>query len=367
MMKETSIPCCGRPVLTVDLKKLQENYQRTLELCSQNNIRMTGVIKGYSALPECIKVADEAGCDFLASSRLGHLQRCLDLQVKTPLMLLRTPAVSQLEQVVRLADVSLESDMDVLCALNGEAMKVGVTHQVILMVELGDLREGFWKQEDLIQAAMLTEFQLKNLKLLGIGTNLGCYGSIVPTPEKLTELLDAAKVVERAIGRKLEYISGGATTSLQRLREDNMPERINHLRIGDGILTAFRGRDSLEFLHDDVFRLAAELIEVREKPSYPMGVIGEDAYGFAREYEDKGIRLRGILAVGKADYSYPELLFPEDEGVRVLGASSDHTLVDLTESEREWLVGDTMTFGLGYGALVPLTANTDEIEVRYKR
>ena len=103
-------------------------------------------------------------------------------------MLLRTPAVSQLDKVVQLADVSLESDIDVLCALNGEAMEAGVIHQVILMVELGDLREGFWKQEELLQAAMLTEFQLKNLKLLGIGTNLGCYGFIVPTLEKLTEL-----------------------------------------------------------------------------------------------------------------------------------------------------------------------------------
>lgn len=366
MMQENAIPCHGRPVLTVDLKKLQENYQRTRELCQRHNIHMTGVIKGCSALPECIKVADKAGCDFLASSRLSHLQRCRDLQVRTPLMLLRTPAVSQLDKVVQLADVSLESDIDVLCALNGEAMEAGVIHQVILMVELGDLREGFWKQEELLQAAMLTEFQLKNLKLLGIGTNLGCYGSIVPTPKKLTELLDAVKMIEKSIGRKLEYISGGATTSLQRLLDDTMPEKINHLRIGDGILTAFRGRQTLDFLHKDVFRLTAELIEVREKPSYPMGVIGEDAYGFTQEYEDKGLRLRGILAVGKADYSYPELLFAEDKGVTILGASSDHTLVDLTDSNREWLVGDTMSFGLGYGALVPLTSNSGEIEIRYR-
>ena len=80
------------------------------------------------------------------------------------------------------------------------------------MADLGDLREGFWSREELVDAALEVEYKLDHLELAGVGTNLGCYGSVAATPEKLRELVSAAEAVERAIGRELQYISGGAST-----------------------------------------------------------------------------------------------------------------------------------------------------------
>ena len=59
---------------------------------------------------------------------------------------------------------------------------------------------------------------------------------------------------------------------------------------------------------------------------------------------------RGILAVGRQDTDEARLT-PLDPGVRVLGASSDHLLVDLTRAG-QYTVGDTLGFTPGYGALL---------------
>ena len=43
---------------------------------------------------------------------------------------------------------------------------------------------------------------------------------------------------------------------------------------------------------------------------------------------------------------------PMEEGVTVIGSSSDHTIVDVTDSPKKWKSGDTMTFRVQYGAML---------------
>ena len=207
--------------------------------------------------------------------------------------------LSEVSDVLKITDISLNSEVEVLKALNEEAKKQGKTHDVILMKDLGDLREGFWDENEIINTSLLVENELSNLHLLGIGTNLGCYGSVVATKEKLEELVTVAEHIEEKIGRKLEYISGGATSSLPRVFDGDMPERINMLRVGEGIILPSGIKDECnldnDFMYDDVFKLKAEIIEIKEKPSYPVGELSVDAFGNKQEYKDIGIRKRALV------------------------------------------------------------------------
>lgn len=356
------------PRLVIDLDKLRHNIDEINARCQDNGVEIAGVVKGCTGLIECAEQFDNAGCRFIASSRLEQLEPLKARGIKTPLMMIRIPMISEAADVVRLTDISLNSEIEVLKELDKQAQLQNKKHKVILMIDLGDLREGFWDRQELMNAALMVENDLDNLELAGVGTNLGCYGAIEPTPEKLQELIDCAEAIEEKIGRKLEFISGGATSTLPRVFEENLPSRINLLRLGEGILLAKDLQDlwgyDMSYMHRDVFTLQTEVIEVKNKPTYPVGEIMFDAFGNKPTYEDRGIRKRALVALGKVDYAFPEELIPREEGITVVGASSDHTILDVEDAKRDIKVGDIIEFDLCYATMVYIT-NSDNIEKVY--
>lgn len=355
------------PKLIVDLSKLRNNIEKVQRMCQDVGVDVAGVVKGCTGLPQCAEQFERAGCRFIASSRLEQLERLKEYGLQTTMMMIRVPMISEAEDVVRLTDISLNSDIEVLKELNKQARIQDKNHSVILMADLGDLREGFWDREELIEAALMVENELHNLELAGVGTNLGCYGAIAPTKEKLSELVDIAEAIEEKIGRELEFISGGATSSLVRIIEGDLPARINMLRIGEGILLARDLQDlwgyDMSYLYKDAFILRAEVLEVRNKPTHPVGEIMFDAFGNRPTYEDRGIRRRALVGVGKVDYGAPEDLIPINESIKVLGASSDHTILDV-EDAGDLRVGDTIDFEICYSNIVYIT-NSDNINKVY--
>ena len=188
------------------------------------------------------------------------------------------------------------------------------------------------------------------------------------TPEKIQELVDIAERIEERIGRELEIISGGATSSLMRVLDGNLPERVNMLRVGEGILLAYDlphlyGYE-MDDMYQDAFVLRTEVIEVKDKPSHPVGEIGFDAFGHRIQYEDRGIRRRALVGIGKCDYGDPSELLCREPGAEVLGASSDHTILDVQDVKRSLKVGDIIEFDIKYATLVYLT-NSPNIEKVY--
>ena len=171
---------------------------------------------------------------------------------------------------------------------------------------------GFWDWDELVAAALEVEHDLPNLELLGVGTNLGCYGSIQATPEKMHDLVAAAEQVEKAIGRKLEVISGGASSSLHMVLDGTMPPRINHLRVGEGILLGSIWGCNMDFMHKDIMVLRAQVIESKVKPSHPVGELSVDAFGQTRTYVDRGHRLRCLLAMGRVAPSTSKMVWSEE-------------------------------------------------------
>ncbi len=347
------------PMVELDLAKFRSNIDQAVKRCGELGIGLAGVIKGFTGIPEAAKQFAEAGVDFIASSRLEQIQGCIDYGIKAAYMLIRVPMLSEAEEAVRITDISLNSEVEVLKALNKEALKQGKVHKVVIMIDLGDLREGFWDKKELLDAALMVENECDGLYLAGVGTNLGCYGSILATPEKMNELIADAEMIEKAIGRKLDVISGGATTSFPMVLDKTMPERINNLRMGEGIILAKDLKDlfhlDMSFMHQNAFTLKAQVIEVKDKPSYPVGQLSYDAFGNVGTYVDRGIRKRALLGLGKVDIAFPDMIYPRDKGIEVLGSSSDHLILDVEDAERQFKVGDIVEFDLCYATIVYAT------------
>ncbi|MGY4105011.1 alanine/ornithine racemase family PLP-dependent enzyme [Ignavigranum ruoffiae] len=355
------------PRLLIDTKKLQSNIQTMMKVCQDYGIVVSGVVKGTNGIPEIIENFIQAGMKHLASSRLCQLERIKKMDSSVHTLALRIPMLSELDELIEVADCSLNSEIETLTALNELCQRKNKHHEVVLMNDLGDLREGFFEQEELIQAAVYVENECPNLYLKGIGTNLGCYGSIEPDQENLGQLIENARIIEEQIGRSLDWISGGATTSVPLVLNKTMPKGINHLRIGDGIYL----RDMelyfdyhFDQMHGDVFILEGEIIEIHNKPSHPIGTISVDAFGNRPVYEDIGRRDRALLAMGRQDIGDMTKLIPIDQNIVVKGGSSDHTIVDITESEKNYKLGDTIKFTLQYENLL-LASSSEYIYKQY--
>lgn len=363
------------PRLRVDLGKLRNNIRSVVSTCAAAGIEVAGVVKGFNGLLPAVAPFAEEGCRQIGSSRLEHLKAareagyCREAGAADSdfpeTLLVRIAMLSEVPAVVRYADLSLESEPAVVAALEEEAARQGVTHSVILMADLGDLREGFWDKDEMVDFAVRIEEEMPHIELAGVGTNLGCYGAICPDVEKMNELIGIAERIEARIGRKLRYISGGATTSYPLVLEGSMPARINHLRIGEGIITNYDlphlwGLDMAP-LQADVFTLQAEVIEVKKKPTHPVGRIFVDCFGDTPEYEDRGIRLRALLGMGKLDYALQDALMPRLAGAFLVGDSSDHAILDVEDCAGDEKmppvkVGDILTFDLKYSAVLYLSA-----------
>lgn len=349
------------PVLLINRSKLYHNIKTVKETCQNQGIKIAGIIKGFNGIVGAVEQFKLAGCSQIGTSRIQQIIEARVAGIDAKYMLIRIPMLSEVESVVRWADMSLNSESMVISKLQEECIKQNKRHGVILMADLGDLREGYWDKDELIEEALRIENELSRLDLLGVGTNLGCYGSIHPTREKMEELCDIAHRIEEKIGRRLEIVSGGASTSYPLVLSHEMPEGINHLRIGEAINVAYDLKEIYNLddggLNTDCFVLQSEIIEIKDKPTHPVGEIFVDCYGSKPTYVDRGIRKRALVAMGRLDYALLHKILPMDQGVELVGSSSDHTIVDIDDCEQKWRVGDILTFALTYPSLMYLSGN----------
>ncbi|NGO52205.1 alanine racemase [Allomesorhizobium camelthorni] len=346
------------PQVAIDLGRIERNARKIVERCAQSGIKVFGVTKGTCGMPQVARAMLRGGVAGIAESRFENIRRLHESGIDCPIMLLRSPPISRVEEVVRTVDISLQSELAIIGEISRIAERLGRVHDIIVMVDLGDLREGIWPNDLLPTVEKILE--MKGVRIAGIGTNLTCFGAIVPTEENLGQLVAHAYKIERLAGITLDWVSGGNSSSLPLLLEGRLPAGINNLRVGEAILQGgietFRDKPwpGLEY---EAFRLAGELIEVKLKPSMPIGESGFDAFGNRPLFVDEGDRLRGIANIGREDVIV-ESLTPINKGVRVLGASSDHLVLDVTEADPPLAVGDRVSFRMGYGAL--LTTMTSE-------
>lgn len=337
------------PLLRINLRKLRKNTQTIVNLCEKRNIKVVGVTKVFCGIPEIAQAMVKGGVEILGDSRIKNLKKLQHIPVFK--MLIRIPMISEVEEVIKYADISLNSEIDTIKSLSEEAKKHKKVHEIILMVDLGDLREGMLK-EDVIPAVEQI-VKLEGIKLRGVGTNLTCYGSVIPTPDILEELVEIKNSINKKFDLNVDIVSGGNSSSLYLVQNGLIPKGITQLRIGEAIVlgreTAFG--DRIPHTYDDVFTLETQIIELKEKPSYPRGILGVNAFGERPVYVDRGIMKRAILAIGRQDVNMGDLI-PIDSTIELIGASSDHLIVNVTNSPYPYKVGDIIKFKLTYGGIL---------------
>ncbi|MGS0972624.1 MAG: ornithine racemase Orr [Candidatus Izemoplasmataceae bacterium] len=338
------------PQIVIDLKKYQHNLQYLLDLVHQKNMTLMAVSKVFCADQKIINIMNEEKVDFIADSRIENLE---SMDTKIPKVLLRIPMLSEVEKVVKYSNISLNSELETIVLLDKASQELNVKHDVILMIDLGDLREGIFNENE-VYKTINAILQLNAINLRGIGTNLTCYGGVIPTEETLKRLVEYKTQIEDRFNITLDIISGGNSSNLTLLLQNQIPEEINNIRLGEAIVlgreTAFG--DYLDQMYTDIFTLKAEIVEIKDKPSIPIGTIGMNAFGKVPIFKDKGEIRRAIIAIGAQDVDHTELI-PYDT-IEAIGSSSDHIILDVTDSINDYKVGDIISFRLTYSSILSL-------------
>ena len=331
--------------LDIDLDKISANARELVARCGLQGISVTAVTKAMLGAPELA-----CALSFIAvfgDSRIENIERMRGAGIESPMLLLRSPAPSQIRRVVAADVMSVNTEIEVLTALSSEARASRRTHDVMLMVELGDLREGMMPEtlDDTIRRTL----RLPGLRLRGIGTNLACRSGIGPSDENMAALSAIVDSVETTFGIEIAIVSGGNSANLDWALGPDDTGRINNLRLGESILL---GREPLHRrpiagLHTDAVTLVAEVIECQRKPTKPWGIAGQNCFGETPEVEDRGEIWQTIFAIGRQDTDTTDLLAPD--GVEILAASSDHLVTGTSHRMRP---GDELRFEPGYSALL---------------
>lgn len=341
------------PAISIDLNKLKENLDMLTQLCHSQAIKAAIVTKVFCADERIVELISNSEADMLADSRTQNL---IGMNTSKPKLLLRIGMQSEADTIVCCADISMQSELETIKKLSEAAEKHGVIHKIILMVDMGDLREGIFNTntDKILETACFISSS-PSLELYGVGVNLTCYGGILPDENNLGGLVSIAEMLKEKLNEQIPIVSGGNSSTMGMLLSRSVPKGVNHLRLGESFVL---GNDTaigkpVSGLNTDCFVLEAEIVELQTKPSKPIGKSGPNAFGEYLEYPDRGLMKRAILGIGRQDVSVDGLTSIED-GVEIIGASSDHLIVNLTECDKDYKVGDILRFLPDYGALLHL-------------
>lgn len=350
------------PMLSVDLERITGNARGVVETCAKKGVDVWGVTKGMSAAPEIARALLDGGCVGLCDSRMKNMAHLRGSGVDAKLRLIRIAMPSEVRDVVSLADSSCQSEVSTIRLLDEAAREAGKVHEVILMIDMGDLREGFWP-DDLSDTAPALRGLRGGVRIVGVGANFGCASGVMPTERKLRELVEIRDMMSELLRAPMPTISIGGTCCLHTIESGICPREINEIRIGEAILLGSdvgNGRLAIPWASQDALLLTAEVVERKVKPSLPIGPIGASAFGEVRHFEDRGMRTRALIALGGQDVDV-SMLTPVEHGVEIVTCSSDHTILDVTEHERaagkKLEPGDELHFTMTYKGMLDLSTS----------
>lgn len=362
------------PQLEINIRKLKYNAKVEVETLKKIGVEVMGVNKVFNGNLETAKAIVDGGIKVVAESRVDNLKKIQNLKCEKAL--LRSPALSEVNDVIKYADISLNSEIEVIRELSKEAVIQNKIHKVLLMIDFGDIREGIWFENKGEIEEVLNEVKLlPNIEIYGLGTNFNCYGTALPTVKNGKMFVDLARELEKKLNIKFKYLSGGNCTSYHLIDKGVFPEGINHLRIG-GLhqfgIEYVEGKYLDEYYHSEMsidkyvsnlYILKGEIIELNTKPTVPVGELGVDAFLKTKEFEDKGNRRRALLAFGRQDIP-EENIHPVDSNLKILGQTSDHTIIDIEDSSKDYKLGDIISFEIDYTGLLA-ACNSPGIEKKF--
>ena len=342
--------------VTINLNRLRHNLDVINNWMEAHSASWTVVTKVLCGHVDAIRALQILGVRSMGDSRLSNFEVIEKIVDEFEAWYLRVPDKTSIPDVVRLADVSLNSEIEIIKKLNEEARRQKKTHRIIIMIELGDLREG------ILPGTLINfyeeVFELSNIEVLGIGANLGCLAGAVPNVDQFMQLILYRELLELKFKHNLRMISGGSSAVLPLLLDGSLPKDINHFRIGESI---FLGSDlvnggTLPQLRNDVVLLEAEIAEIKEKGLIPTGET-TNMTPFSPEGENgaqPGQRgYRALVSVGQLDTDVGGLT-PLNPNHKIAGASSDIIVVNLDDNPENLTIGDTIKFKCNYSAMLRL-------------
>ncbi len=335
------------PRIEVRLDQIEHNARELVERLGAKGIAVSAVTKAALGSPEVAGALLAGGVQGLADSRVANVERLRDAGIDTSVLLVRSPMPSQVDRVVRACEVSANTEPSVITALSQAAGAAGVRHGILLMVELGDLREGILPKD--LEVVARHTMALPHLRLEGIGANLACRSGVVPDDTNMAELSRLADGVEASLGRSLPLVSAGNSANVAWALASSDVGRVNHLRLGEAILLGCEPleRTPIEGLCQDAFTLVGEVIESKAKPAQPWGTMAQTAFGERPVFDAGGSAIQTIVALGRQDVDASDL--KPQPGATVVASSSDHLVL---ETDRVLPPGTEVRFALGYSALL---------------
>ncbi len=334
--------------------KLKHNYDYLNKIFKNREIGWGIVTKLFCGNEDFLREVINLGTDEIHDSRISNLATVKSINPDVQTVYIKPPPKDIIPDVVKYADVSFNTELSTIREISKVAQKQNVQHKVIIMIEMGDLREGVMR-DDLVDFYGEI-FKLPNITIVGLGTNLNCLHGIMPDADKLIQLSLYKQIIELKFNRTIPWVSGGTSVTIPLLLRGELPEGVNHFRIGETLyfgLDLFSG-DVIEGMESSVMELYTQIIEINEKPMVPSGQIGQDPTGNTFEIDEDMYgkkAYRAILDVGNLDIQ-PEYLIPKTDDLNIVDASSDMLVVDVGENSGDLKVGDMIPFKLKYmGAL----------------
>lgn len=361
--------------LVIQFDKIIDNIHKISNKLSEHGMEWSLITKVFSGHPDFLKrilTKDVvAKLHSVGDSRLTSLRNIKKINPELVTIYIKPPATIYADEVVEFADISLNSSHRTIRALNQAAKKQNKIHKVIIMIEMGELREGVLR-ENLIEFYQ-DVFELPNIKVIGVGSNLGCMYGVEPTFDKLLQLSLYKQLLEAKFNKKLDLISGGSSITLPLLEENKIPPEVNHFRIGEAAFFGTSPLDGNTFadLSSDTFNFFANVIELEEKQTKPDGIIGEGNIGHISELDADDLpetSFRAILDFGLLDVDTDDIA-TKDKEIKFAGTTSDMTVFDLgkninQEKKQRYHVGDRVCFMPNYMAVARLL-NSKFIDIRF--
>ena len=336
--------------LALNTDKLKENYQYLDTLFKEHKIDwaiVSKVLCGHkSYLEEVLNLGIKQICD----SRVTNLKMIKSIASDIETVYIKPPAKRSVKSIVEFADISMNTEFETIKLLSKEAKRQNKTHKVIIMIELGELREGVLREEFIDFYAKV--FELPNIEVVGIGTNLTCLYGVLPNHDKLIQLSLYEQLIEAKFNKMIPYVSGGSSVTIPLIDQGLLPAAINHFRVGETLFLGTEPYTNQQYknLHTDVFQLYAEIIELIEKPVVPMGEFGVNVEGKTYEIDEDKLgdtSYRAIIDLGLLDVEETHIE-PVNPKLNFVGASSDMIVIDLGKNEDNYKVGDLLEFKLDY-------------------
>lgn len=344
--------------LTINTGTIADNITKLAGYLKKQHMNLsviTKILGGYRPVLERLIEHDAMKhVHSLGDSRISNLRLIKDIKPELKTMYIKPPVVKYADQVVDVADISLNTTFRTIKALDEAAARAGKVHQVIVMIEMGELREGIVREN--IFSFYEKIYHLENIEVIGLGTNLGCMYGVEPTYDKLIQLCLYRQLLEERFGKKLELVSGGSSITLPLSLKKKIPDGVNHMRVGETVFMGVSLADESQFrnLSMDAFSFSAEIIEMEKKEYVPDGVISEANIGHTAGYDEEKDHsresYRGIMDFGEIDVQI-DALAPSDKDIEFIGSSSDMTVYDLGSNKKGYKVGDKIPFDAHYMAI----------------